>query len=70
MEGTKITVAFSYLANAIKACSNGVCSILGDVKNDGLGLRPLTVEEDGNDAFKVVFSPLRAKDGYVLEGKL
>lgn len=70
MEGTKITVAFSYLANAIKACSDGVCSILGDLKNDGLGLRPLTVEEDGNDAFKVVFSPLRAKDGYVLEGKL
>ena len=71
MEGTKITVAFSYLANAIKACSDGVCSILGDVQTaDGLGLRPLTVKEDGNEAFKVVFSPLRSKDGYVLEGKL
>lgn len=71
MERTKITVAFSYLANAIKACSDGVCAILGDVQTaDGLGLRPLTVKEDGNDAFKVVFSPLRSKDGYVLEGKL
>ena len=70
MEGTKITVAFSYLANAVKACSDDVCSILGDVQSDGLGLRPLTVKEDGNEAFKVVFSPLRSKDGYVLEGKL
>ena len=71
MEGTKITVAFSYLANAIRACSDGVCAILGDVQTaDGLGLRPLTVKEDGNEAFKVVFSPLRSKDGYALKGKL
>lgn len=70
MEGTKITVAFSYIANAVKSCADGVCSILGNVNEDGLGLRPLTVKEDGNDSFKTVFSPLRSKDGYVLEGKI